>query len=142
MKEPLIFLHAINKVMSWLLRVEDSPLSTAFFSNRNMGVLQQSIVAEFKRRTGITIDKQKPDDLFLMAKNTYVDNVQKLSQDSTAQLPALNKAVVDCCVPIIATGVHQQLAYLQDINGPRQLLDLPQTTSQAGDKQLVLTQLT
>jgi hypothetical protein len=115
-------------------KLQPSPLTDAFFSEFNRGLLQRSMQAEIKARTGYAIDKQNDADLQALMKRVYVNMAVDPFTDVRGQIDRMNAAVVREATATITTGVLQHMVYLRDIASNPVPLAPPRNTSTYGMK--------
>ena len=107
----------------------ETPLNTLFFSDFNKNLLQRGISQTFKIRSGIAIDYQNPDDLYAIMRVVFINNAGDHYKKVNEQVKGMNMKVIDTAVSQIQTGVSQYIAYANDIDTTRTLLDQPINTS-------------
>ena len=120
--------------MSDSLQQCDTPLNTLFFSEFNINLLQRGIRQSFKNKTGIAIDYQNPDDLYGIMRMVFINNAGDHNTQVKEQLQTMNARVIETALSQIQTGVSQYIAYTEDIDSTRTLLDRPVNTSTVGKK--------
>jgi Fe-S cluster assembly ATPase SufC len=112
----------------------ETPLNTLFFSDFNKNLLQRGIRQTFKNRTGIAIDYQNPDDLYGIMRMVFINNAGDHHTQVKEQVQMMNGRVIETALSQIQTGVSQYIAYAEDIDSTRTLLDRPANTSTVGKK--------
>ena len=112
----------------------DTPLNTLFFSEFNTNLLQRGIRQAFKNKTGIAIDYQNPDDLYGIMRMVFINNAGDHNTAVNRQVQVMNARVIETALSQIQTGVSQYIAYAEDIDSTRTLLDRPTNTSTVGKK--------
>ncbi len=112
----------------------ETPLNTLFFSDFNKNLLQRGIRQTFKSKSGIAIDYQNPDDLYAIMRVVFINNAGDHYKEINEQVKAMNMKVIGTAVSQIETGVSQYIAYANDIDTTRTLLDQPINTSTVGKK--------
>ena len=120
--------------MSDSLQQCDTPLNTLFFSEFNINLLQRGIRQSFKNKTGIAIDYQNPDDLYGIMRMVFINNAGDHNTQVKEQVQTMNARVIETALSQIQTGVSQYIAYTEDIDSTRTLLDRPVNTSTVGKK--------
>ena len=120
--------------MSDSLQQCDTPLNTLFFSEFNTNLLQRGIRQAFKNKTGIAIDYQNPDDLYGIMRMVFINNAGDHNAAVNGQVQVMNARVIETALSQIQTGVSQYIAYAEDIDSTRTLLDRPTNTSTVGKK--------
>ena len=112
----------------------ETPLNTLFFSDFNKNLLQRGVRQTFKNRSGIAIDYQNPDDLYSIMRVVFINNSGDHFTNVNEQVRGMNAKVIDTAVSQIQTGVSQYIAYANDIDSTRTLMDQPINTSTVGKK--------
>jgi Fe-S cluster assembly ATPase SufC len=112
----------------------ETPLNTLFFSDFNKNLLQRGIRQAFKNKTGIAIDYQNPDDLYGIMRMVFINNAGDHHTQVKEQVQMMNGRVIETALSQIQTGVSQYIAYAEDIDSTRTLLDRPANTSTVGKK--------
>jgi hypothetical protein len=112
----------------------ETPLNTLFFSDFNKNLLQRGIRQAFKNKTGIAIDYQNPDDLYGIMRMIFINNAGDHHTQVKEQVQMMNGRVIETALSQIQTGVSQYIAYAEDIDTTRTLLDRPANTSTVGKK--------
>jgi Fe-S cluster assembly ATPase SufC len=112
----------------------ETPLNTLFFSDFNKNLLQRGIRQAFKNRTGIAIDYQSPDDLYGIMRMVFINNAGDHHTQVKEQVQMMNGRVIETALSQIQTGVSQYIAYAEDIDSTRTLLERPANTSTVGKK--------
>ena len=116
------------------LKQTETPLNTLFFSDFNKNLLQRGIRQSFKNKTGIAIDYQNPDDLYGIMRMVFINNAGDHFTQVNEQVKAMNEMVINTALSQIQTGVSQYIAYAEDIDTTRTLMDRPANTSTVGKK--------
>jgi hypothetical protein len=112
----------------------ETPLNTLFFSDFNQNLLQRGIRQAFKNRTGISIDRQNPDDLYGIMRVVFINNSGDHHSRVREQVKMMNERVIEMAIGQIQTGVSQYMAYVKDIDTTAIPLDQPMNTSTYGKK--------
>jgi hypothetical protein len=112
----------------------ETPLNILFFSDFNKNLLQRGIRQTFKNKSGIAVDYQNPDDLYAIMRVVFINNSGDHYKDINNQVKMMNTKVIDTALSQIQTGVSQYIAYANDIETTRSLLDRPENTSTTGKK--------
>lgn len=111
-----------------------TPLTEAFFSDRNIQLIQNAIIQQIKSRLGHTITNQNQDQVLIVMKFVYRDTPNNQYLDVSQQVESLNKRSIDVLVDLTITGLKQYLTYVRDASTLPQPLPLPLMTSVAGTK--------
>jgi hypothetical protein len=96
--------------------LENTRLSDAFFSNENRTIIQNAIKAEIYKLSNNTyiIDRQDPDQLFIIMKGIYLQNTNNLDTNIKEQIMSLNSLVISYAVPRIYTELLTYVKYKVD----------------------------
>jgi hypothetical protein len=115
------------------IQVETS-ISRAFFSPKNVDMLQRQIIAEVFRRTNgaYLIEKQAEEDLQVVMRSIYIQHARHVPNDIPEQIRELNNLVTDDVAPNIISEVNAYFGYLERAFAPRKIMDLPENVSNAG----------
>jgi hypothetical protein len=115
---------------------EPNTLNQTFFSQANFQIIQNKIRYEVYKQTGVVIDPQSTDDLFMVMRAIYLTYGRNLPNKIVEQIEELNGYVADWCVPKIAAEVGMYGQYLNDISTLPVPLSHPVNQSSAGSKSL------
>jgi hypothetical protein len=105
-------------------------LKQIFFSTENIKYIQEKLRYEVfaSSNNRYRIPYQNERDLRMIMETIYFDKTRNIGYDLNEQLNELNLYVVKFCVPLIINEIKVYLNYLDDINKPRNLNLLPQST--------------
>lgn len=138
---------------------DESILSKAYFSKKNVDYLQRQIVMLVSKQSGYQIKRQSETELQIImrsiflqySKNDYPYNIfqhQNFNQiqansksqqcDIKDQISGLNKKVLNYCVDRIVTEISQFLEYKNTVNKMPLPMSHPQYLSNSGSKSLSL----
>ena len=94
----------------------ESPLSFAFFSAHNIQSLQNGIRAGVyhKSKGQYTIGPQSVDTLKIIMRSTFLSYSANKAFDIAGQIQALNKIVLDYCIPQVYGEAQGYNKYLED----------------------------
>lgn len=95
---------------------KDSPLSIIFFSAQNIQALQNGIRAGVynKSKGHYVIGPQCVDTLKIIMRSTFLSYSANKANDITGQIRALNKIVLDYCIPQVYGEAQGYVKYLED----------------------------
>jgi hypothetical protein len=96
--------------------LENTRLSDAFFSFDNRVIIQNAIRAEIYKATDskYLIDRQDPDQLFIIMKGIYLQHSNHLDTNIREQIEVLNRMVIGYAVPRIYTELLTYIKYKVD----------------------------
>lgn len=114
-----------------------TPLSSLFFSKRNMDILQAKIrKAVFDRTNGEhLIGEQSITELEIVMRAIFLQYA-RYSGDLREQVLQLDKMVIEETVPKIISSIKQYMGYLYDVQQLPIPIDLPKNLSSRGTKML------
>ena len=118
--------------------VEKTLLSQAFFSNKNIQIIQNAIRAEIFRlsENKYIISEQSPSQLEIIMRSIYLQFSYPGIKDITSEIKRLNNIVIKEVVPKVLTEVFQYYGYLNDIKVRNKIMDLPKNVNIKGTKAL------
>ena len=114
-----------------------TPLSQAFFSEKNFDQLQNMIRYNVYIRSGKKhiIARQSDTQLRIIMRSIYLQNSKNLQTDITNQIKELNKLVLDYCVPNILVEVEQYMQYKVSVSKIPEPLPLAISTNNTDKNQ-------
>jgi hypothetical protein len=121
---------------------EQTPLSTAYFSEKNVRAIQNSIKAAIYSRSGANkwvIDDQSMDELQIIMRAMFLQYARNQPTNIEEQVAELNSIVVEWAAPKIMSEIEQHFFYLRDISQMPQQMIHPMNVSSAGTKSFDLT---
>jgi hypothetical protein len=115
---------------------EKTPLSEAYFSAKNMAMIQNAVRYEVYERSGKkwVIDPQSVDELKIIMRAIFYENARHLCNNIAGQIEILNKKVIEWIVPRIFMEIKQHFHYLDDISHMPLPLAHPVSMSSAGTR--------
>ncbi len=105
----------------------ETPLSRAFFSSSNFNIIQNRIRGDFRAKTGISIDYQKPQDVMALMRNVYV-----MGDPFNGNIQRMNDTVIQMAIKQIGTNIKQYIYYINDLKNPNKIAPRPVNTSTYG----------
>tara|TARA_B100000424_G_scaffold253358_1_gene230456 strand:+ start:440 stop:985 length:546 start_codon:yes stop_codon:yes gene_type:complete len=104
-----------------------SLLSRTFFSVENIDIIQNAIRAEIYQKTNKThiIDKQNYDQLKMIMRSIYLQYGLHQDHNIKEQVVALNKMVLDFCIPQVYSELISYLKYKEDISSLPKPIERP-----------------
>jgi len=117
----------------------DTQLSNIFFSGRNICDLQQGIREGVYRKSNgqYIISNQDEDTLKIIMRSIFLQYASNLPTNIKEQVAALNKMVLDYCVPQVYGEAQGYQKYIQDASTMYTPIAPPIMTSN-NDKELIL----
>lgn len=128
----------------------ETPLTMLFFSEKNVGNIQNLLKMNVHSQIGYTIDDQSITELIIVMRSIFLeysrhpklitpdlpkDELQKLLQRYTNEVSRLNKMVVDAILPKLVSQIQQYLSYLKDASEQPYYMDKPVNESVQGQKE-------
>jgi hypothetical protein len=124
------------------MRMDNTPVSIAFFSNKNIARIQKYIKREiFKKSKGeyLLDTDQDENDLLLVMRQIFFDYGRNLPTNIDQQVSDLNRYTLREIIPGMMTNIEQQMLYLRDISQPIQPMPLPLNVNNGGRRSLPST---
>jgi len=118
---------------------DHTALSDAFFTRRNVDVIQKEIRKEVYRMSGpkqFVIDDQDVDEIKMIMRAMYLQYAKNNPFNVEGQIKELNDLVIKWSVPRIMSEIEQYNYYLNDISHLPIPLEKPLNMSSAGTKSL------
>jgi hypothetical protein len=118
---------------------DHTALSDAFFTRKNVDVIQKDIRKEIYRMSGpkqYMIDDQDVDELKMIMRAMYLQYAKNNPFNIEGQINELNDLVVKWSAPRIMSEIEQYNYYLNDISHLPVPLPQPMSMSSAGTKSL------
>tara|TARA_A100001011_G_scaffold296821_1_gene309409 strand:+ start:117 stop:614 length:498 start_codon:yes stop_codon:yes gene_type:complete len=111
-KDPIGYADALKG------NLENTPLSKAFFSAKNINVIQKGIIQEVYNLSNLkyVIDNQNEDVLKIIMRSIFLQNSAHLPTQIQGQINQLNQLVIDYCAPNIYTEVLSYIKYKHDVS--------------------------
>ena len=105
----------------------DSPMSIAFFSNKNIQIIQNGIRAGVynKSNGSYLISPQDCDVIKTIMRSMYLQHAVNLNSNYREQIAALNKLVIDYAVNQIYGEVDGYLKYKRDASNMYTIMPYP-----------------
>ena len=116
------------------LKQTPTPLNNLFFSEFNTNLIQRGIRQYFKNETGIAIDYQNINDVFVIMRTIFINNSGDGFANIDAQVRRMNEQVIKAAFSQIQTGVSQFIAYTRESESLTVTLAQPLNTSTQGMK--------
>ena len=97
---------------------ENTTLSNTFFCKNNIILLNNAIRKSiFDKSQGLyNIGPQNVDELKIIMRAIFLQNALNLNTDISQQVAALNKIVLDYCIPQIYGEIQGYIKYTQDVS--------------------------
>lgn len=130
--------HSVNAQVNRSLHREETPVTTLYFSYRNVQriqcMLKEAVLAETSGK--IKIVDQDASDLQVIMQTVFDESAQNLDTAVADQVIVLNRALINKVVPDIITNIKQELGYRRDISQRPTPIANPINVSTKGRKTL------
>jgi len=113
---------------------ENSVLSNAFFSAKNIQIIQNGIRAAIYNKTNRLIAVQNEDIVKIIMRSVFLQFSANLDKFATEQIRELNKKVIDICSQRILEELMGYLNYQRDASTMHTPIEHPIAFSTKGDK--------
>ena len=117
--------------------VEQTKLSSNYFSKCNVDLLQKIIANDVEKKIGEKIGKQSENDLIIIMRSYFLQEADNTLVDDNKvknEIRRLDLIVKDECVRRIITMLKQHKAYIEDINTIAMPIERSQSTNIKGRK--------
>lgn len=113
-------------------------LEELFFSESNIEIVQKQLVLSIYKNSNrkYLIPFQNYKSILTVMKFIFNDQAKHLPYNITEQITELNLKVVLELTPMIIKNIDSKLKYLDDINSPPPVNELPINVNSAGNKTL------
>ena len=113
-------------------------LEDLFFSESNIEIIQKQLVLSIYNKTNkkYLIPFQNNKSILIVMKFIFNDQAKHLPYNITKQIEELNLKVILELTPMIIKNIDSKLKYLDEINSPPPVKDLPVNVNSAGNKTL------
>lgn len=113
-------------------------LEELYFSESNIEIIQKQLVLSIFNKTNrkYLIPFQNYKSILTVMKFIFNDQAKHLPYDITDQIKELNLKVIKELTPMIIKNIDSKMKYLDDINSPPPVNDLPLNVNSAGNKTL------
>lgn len=125
-----------NRIQNSILKIEDSELSSRFFSNENVKELQYNMKYTIKNTVNEKISDQSVNNLLSIMNYVFKEHGKHLSHNINEQINALNAKVLEVCIPMIISGIKQYKNYLQDASQMYVPMERSMSTTIKGENDL------
>lgn len=95
-----------------ILQQCETPLSRAFFSQKNMDAIQSRLIEAVKQKTGHVIGRQSDREVFGVMVGVYQG--YSSNKGGSAEIERLNLMVLDIVIDQCVAGVQGYLGYVKD----------------------------
>jgi hypothetical protein len=114
---------------------KETAISRAFFSERNIQIIQNAIRAAVFEKTKETISEQDKTQILLVMRNIYFRFCKHLPHNVKEQIKDMNMRVLKYLEPLILSEMKQYTTYIQDSFSTLRPQNYPEQTQSAGQRQ-------
>jgi hypothetical protein len=111
---------------------ESSKLSDNFFSDKNINVINNSIIQNVKSISNYDIPPQNKTTILHYMRNIYIEHSSNLLNDIDKQVISLNRKVLEKCIPSIIESIKANSKYQYDISHMHMPMERGVATSKKG----------
>jgi hypothetical protein len=97
---------------------DETPLSSAYFSQQNIAIVQNGIRAGVYNKSNgqYVIGPQDCDALKIIMRSVFLQHAANLPQNVSGQIEQLNQIVLDYCIHHVYTEAQGYMKYLTDVS--------------------------
>lgn len=97
---------------------DETPLSLAYFSSANIGILQNGIrYGVYQKSNGqYTVGEQDCDALKVIMRSIFLQHAVNLDYDIPQQIQQLNQMVLDYCIHHVYSEAQGYMKYMSDVS--------------------------
>jgi hypothetical protein len=112
----------------------DTPMSLAFFSDKNMQIIQNGIRAGVYNESGgkYDIGPQDCDSLKMIMRAIYLESAMNQPTNITEQIASLNGLVCNWCTPRLISEARAYINYKRDVSNMYTLIPPPTLSTMKG----------
>jgi hypothetical protein len=109
-------------------------MSLAFFSDKNMQIIQNGIRAGVYNQSGgkYEIGPQDCDNLKIIMRGIYLESAMNQPTNITEQIESLNTLVCNWCIPRLISEARAYLNYKRDVSNMYTLIPPPTLSTMKG----------
>jgi hypothetical protein len=113
---------------------EDTPLSLAFFSSKNIQIIQNAIRAGVYKKSEerYLISPQDTDVIKTIMRSMYLQHAVNLSSNYKEQIMSLNQMVIDYAINQIYNEVDSYMKYKRDASNMYTIMNYPVMSTTKG----------
>ena len=107
--------------------IDETALSTIFFSEVNTNIIQQTLRYKVYKQTNMVVDYQSPEALYIVMRSIMLQfgNFKVNSEDLALEIRKLNFLVINYCVKEVSSNTLQYKGYLSDLKKLPTPMDRP-----------------
>jgi len=125
-----IVINRDNKANAVKGIIEETALSTYFFSKVNTDILHDTIRFNVFKATGNVVSRQSENELFIVMRSILLQyaNFRSGAGELINEILKLNKQVVTYCSDYVSTNVTQHMQYVSELEKLPTPVDFPEST--------------
>ena len=119
----------------------NTPLSDAFFSDKNITKIQNNIRYSIFKQLNFKISNQSIHELLIIMRSVFLQNSKNLPNNIPKQISELNNIVIKSIMPNLVSSVKQFDSYISDINTLPVPMEHPENIASAGKRTIDVTKI-
>lgn len=127
-----------EKLSKKLSNKKNINIQDIFFTNQNIDLIQKQLILSIYKNSNkkYVIPYQNNNSILIVMKYIFNEQARHLPYNIKQQITTLNNYVVNELTPMIIKNIDAKEKYLNDINSPPPLNDLPINVNNKGNKSL------
>ena len=121
--------------------IVNTPLSDAFFSDKNITKIQNNIRYSIFKQLNFKISNQSIHELLIIMRSVFLQNSKNLPNNIPKQISVLNNLVIKSIMPNLVSSVKQFDSYISDINTLPVPMEHPENIASAGTRTIDVTKI-
>jgi hypothetical protein len=121
--------------------IVNTPLSDAFFSDKNITKIQNNIRYSIFKQLNFKISNQSIHELLIIMRSVFLQNSKNLPNNIPKQISELNNIVIKSIMPNLVSSVKQFDSYISDINTLPVPMEHPENIASAGKRTIDVTKI-
>ena len=121
--------------------IVNTPLSDAFFSDKNITKIQNNIRYSIFKQLNFKISNQSIHELLIIMRSVFLQNSKNLPNNIPKQISVLNNLVIKSIMPNLVSSVKQFDSYISDINTLPVPMEHPENIASAGKRTIDVTKI-
>jgi len=121
--------------------IVNTPLSDAFFSDKNITKIQNNIRYSIFKQLNFKISNQSIHELLIIMRSVFLQNSKNLPNNIPKQISELNNIVIKSIIPNLVSSVKQFDSYISDINTLPVPMEHPENIASAGKRTIDVTKI-
>ena len=121
--------------------IVNTPLSDAFFSDKNIIKIQNNIRYTIFKQLNFKISNQSIHELLIIMRSVFLQNSKNLPNNIPKQISELNNIVIKSIMPNLVSSVKQFDSYISDINTLPVPMEHPENIASTGKRTIDVTKI-